>query len=129
MKKELFVLVVFLTVLTVACVPPPEPPYDGDCLIASVVITDDNETTGLVSYEIELAPTLKNEDVYMFGQKAPDDTWIVYFVYDGVIIINDWPKGESIEFSLYTGEIDDPLWFDPTCSEYEFENHLMIYLE
>jgi len=128
MKKELFIVVVFLTVLMVSCVPPE--PYDGDCLIASVTKIDENETTGLASYEIELAPTFKYENVSMLVLlDGPDGERVIYTSRFNVFTIEDWPKGEPIKCALYTGEIDDPFWLDFYCSEYYYANYLMITLE
>jgi len=107
-----------------------ETDYDGDCLIESITNISDNETAvGFVDYEIQIAPTVEGDAVYLYGQKAPNEGWIDYLAQDNVVTIKNWPEGEPIEFSIFTIKNGKQFWTNPTCSEYYFNDHLIITLE
>jgi hypothetical protein len=89
-----------------------------------------------VNYQIIFSPTIPS-NLGFVGQKAPDDAWVNYPVSSRTIFINDWPKGQPIEFAVYYFNTSgNKLWLVAKDCPVYFNNnpdpnnqHFVVYLE
>jgi surface antigen len=91
---------------------------------------------GKVNYQIIFSSTIPS-NLGFVGQKAPDDAWVDYPVSSRTIFINNWPKGQPIEFAVYYFDTaGNKLWLVAKDCPVYFNNnpdpnnqHFVVYLE